>query len=154
MTLLTFLVLFASFAIYGASSAAICTSARGLLPTIRDCHDIAEAISLLSRNPSENTMKAWGRRLPTTPDTEMVPKVFWISGRGPTTCAIHVDVDAYDPWAVDDFRLSDVASAADEVIAQCLVAKSKLGLAYPAGLDGHVHAKVKNFEGRPFYSNQ
>ena len=97
-------------------------------------------------------MKAWGRRLPTTLDTQKVPKVFWIVGRGPTTCAVHVDVDAYDLFAVDDFRLADVASAAEEVVAQCLSAKSKVGLAYPAGVDGHVHAKVRAFGGRPVYS--
>ena len=90
-------------------------------------------------------MRAWGRGLPTTLDTQKVPKVFWISGRGPTTCAIHVDVDAYDTFAVDHFRLSDVASGAEDVIAQCLVPKSKVGLAYPAGPDGHVHAKVRFF---------
>ena len=138
-----FLVLFASFANFTLSRVAICTSARHLLPTISDCKDIAEAVSWLSRMPEENNMKAWGRRLPTTPDTQKVPKVFWISGRGPTTCAIHVDVDAYDTFAVDDFRLSDVALAAEDVIDQCLVAKSKIGLAYPAGADGHVHAKVR-----------
>ena len=87
-------------------------------------------------------MRAWGRRLPTTADTQKVPKVFWISGRGPTTCAVHVDVDAYHPWAVDDFRLSDVAAAGEQVVAQCLIARGKIGLAYPAGMDGHVYAKV------------
>ena len=90
-------------------------------------------------------MKVWGRELPTTLDTQKVPKVFWISGRGPTTCAIHVDVDAYSPFAVDSFRVSDVASAAEEVIAQCLVPARKVGLAYPAGVDGHVYAKVRTF---------
>ena len=89
-------------------------------------------------------MKAWGRNLPTTLDTQKVPKVFWISGRGPTTCAVHVDVDAYIPWAVDDFRVSDVAAAGGQVLAECLVARSKIGLAYPAGVDGHVYAKVSN----------
>ena len=96
-------------------------------------------------------MKAWGRRLPTTDDTQKVPKVFWIAGRGPTTCAIHVDVDSYDLWAVDDFRLRDVATAAEEVVAQCLVAKSKVGLAYPAGPDGHVHAKVSIVGGKHIF---
>ena len=138
-----FLVLFASFANYTLSRVAICTSAPSLLPTINDCKDIAEAISWLSRMPDENNMKAWGRRLPTTLDTQNVPKVVWLSGRGPTTCAIHVDVDAYDTFAIDDFRLSDVALAAKDVIDQCLIAKRKVGLAYPAGADGHVHAKVR-----------
>ena len=87
-------------------------------------------------------MKAWGRNLPTTDTTQNLPKVFWIAGPGPTTCAIHVDVDSYNVWAVDNFRLSDVAFAADNVIAQCLIPKGKIGLAYPAGPDGHVHAKV------------
>ena len=134
-------LLFTSF-IYGLSQAVICTPARGLLPTISDCTDIVEAIKWLSRMQGENTMRAWGRGLPTTADTQKVPKVFWISGRGPTTCAVHVDVDAYDLWAVDDFRLSDVALAGEQVVAQCLRAKSKVGLAYPAGVDGLVHAKV------------
>ena len=88
-------------------------------------------------------MKAWGRRLPTTDDTQKVPKLFWIGGRGPVTCAVHVDVDDYDPIAVDNFRLSDVAAAAEDVIAQCLIPKGKVGLAYPAGPDGYVHAKVR-----------
>ena len=90
-------------------------------------------------------MKVWGRLLPTAFDTQHIPKVFWISGRGPTTCAIHVDVDAFNPFAVDSFRLSDVASAAEEVIAQCLVPNRKVGLAYPTGTDGHVYAKVRTF---------
>ncbi|CAF9930353.1 hypothetical protein IMSHALPRED_008149 [Imshaugia aleurites] len=127
---------------YTFTQAAICTTAPSLLPTVSDCNDLTGAINWLSSLPGENTMKAWGRRLPTTDDTQKVPKVFWIAGRGPTTCAIHVDVDSYDLWAVDDFRLRDVATAAEEVVAQCLVAKSKVGLAYPAGPDGHVHAKV------------
>ncbi|KAF6224283.1 hypothetical protein HO133_010858 [Letharia lupina] len=135
------LLLFAPFTIYTLAQAAICTTAPGLLPTVSDCTDLLEAISWLSRMPGENNMKAWGRRLPTTLDTQKVPKVYWISGRGPTTCAVHVDVDSYDLWAVDDFRLADVASAGEEVVAQCLSAKSKVGLAYPAGADGLVHAK-------------
>lgn len=137
------LLLYASFTIYTHSQAAICMDPRGPLPTIKDCEDIAEAVTYLSRLPGENDKKAWGRQLPTTPDTEKLPKVFWISGRGPITCAINVDVDGYDTLAVDDFRVSDVASAAKNVIAECLVPRRKVGLAYPAGADGHVHARVR-----------
>ena len=97
-------------------------------------------------------MRAWGRRLPTTRDTQSVPKIFWIAGRGPITCAIHVDVDAFDPLAVDDFRLADVASAGDDVIAQCLATQRKVGWAYPAGPDGKVQAKVKLSGGRLHYT--
>ncbi len=140
---ISLLLLSAWFSIYKLSQAAICTAARGPLPTVKDCTDLTDAIKWLSSLPNENNVKAWGRRLPTTLDTQKVPKVFWISGRGPTTCAVHVDVDSYDLWAVDNFTLSDVASAGQEVVAQCLSAKSKVGLAYPAGPDGEVHAKVR-----------
>ena len=146
---ISFLLLSASFTIYTLSRAAICYAAPSLLPTVKDCTDLIDAISWLSSLPNENNMKAWGRRLPSTLDTQKVPKVFWISGRGPTTCAVHVDTDPSDLWAVDDFRLSDVASAGEEVVAQCLSAKSKIGLAYPAGPDGEVHAKVRTFAGGP-----
>ena len=141
MSRLKLSMLFTSF-IYALSQAVVCIRPPALLPTISDCTTIVEAIGWLSRMQGENTMRAWGRRLPTTPDTQKVPKVFWISGRGPTTCAVHVDVDAYVPWAVDDFRLSDVAAAGEQVLAECLMARSKIGLAYPAGMDGHVYAKV------------
>ena len=136
-------MLFTSF-IYALSQAVVCIRPPALLPTVNDCTTIVEAISWLSRMPGENTMKAWGRNLPTTLDTQKVPKVFWISGRGPTTCAVHVDVDAYVPWAVDDFRVSDVATVGGQVLAECLVARSKIGLAYPAGVDGHIYAKASN----------
>ena len=65
-----------------------------------------------------------------------------------------MDVDAYDTFAIDDFRISDVAVAAEEVIDQCLVPQRKIGLAYPTGPDGHVHAKVRTFERRPIYLNK
>lgn len=147
MILFSFLLLCTSFTIYALSQAAICTPARGLLPTVGDCKDLIDAIAWLSRMPDENNMKAWSRRLPTTLDTQKVPKVFWISGRGPTTCEVRVDVDSYDLFAVDDFRLADVASAGEEVVAQCLSPRRMVGLAYPAGPDGHVHAKVRPFGG-------
>lgn len=137
------LLLYASFTILKYSQAAICTNSRGPLPTVKDCKDIVEAVTYLSSLPGENVRKAWGRQLPTTYHTEKLPKVFWISGRGPITCAINVDVDAYDTWAVEDFRVSDVASAAKGVVDECLVPRRKVGLAYPAGADGLVHARVR-----------
>ena len=139
------LLLLICFTISTHARDAICITSRGLLPTIRDCRDIAEAVSWLSQQPHENELKAWGRGLPETSDTQQIPKVFWLSGRGPTTCAIHVDVDAFNPFAVESFRLSDVASAAEEVIAQCLIPKRKTGLVYPVGVDGHVYAQVRTF---------
>ena len=139
------LLLLICFTIVTHAEAAICISARRLLPTVSDCTDIAEAVSGLARLPGENVMKVWGRGLPSTHDTQHVPKVFWLPGRGPTSCAIHVDVDEYSPFAADSFRLSDVASAAEEVIAQCLVPKRKVGLAYPLGVDGHVYVRVRTF---------
>lgn len=117
-----------------------CTDAKGPLPTIKHCNELTEAIDMLSRLPGENNMRAWGRRLPTTDLTQNLPKVFWIAGRGPTTCAVHVDVDEDDYFAVDDFRVRSVGMAAGRVVAQCLVARGKIGLAYPG--QGHVYVRI------------
>lgn len=70
------------------SHAMECLPPRGNLPTVRDCRDLTDAIAYLARLPGENNLKTWGRRLPSTPDTQKVPKIYWIVGRGPTTCAV------------------------------------------------------------------
>lgn len=77
--------------IYGVALSTECFHARSALPIIRECQELTDAIAYLSRLPNENNVKAWGRHLPTGPDTEKVPKVYWIVGRGPRTCAVHVE---------------------------------------------------------------
>lgn len=77
--------------IYRVAMSTECLHARSALPIVHHCQDLTDAIAYLSRLPNENNLRAWGRHLPTGPDTEKVPKVYWIVGRGPTTCAVHVE---------------------------------------------------------------
>ena len=118
-----------------------CYHARSALPILLHCEELAEAIDYLSRRPGENDIMAWGRRLPTTRHTQKLPKVYWISGRGPSTCAIHIDVNPTDYFAVDSFNQSRVASCASRVVQQCLAQQGLLGLDYPTA-EEHVYVKV------------
>lgn len=90
MFIISLLTVVVMYCIYGALSTE-CFHARSALPIVHECQDLTQAIAYLSRLPNENNVKAWGRRLPTGPETQNVPKVYWIVGRGPKTCAVHVE---------------------------------------------------------------
>jgi len=137
------------FSVYVPSRSMECLLPRGALPTVRDCQDLTDAIAYLARFPGENNPKTWGRRLPSTTDTQNLPKIYWIVGRGPTTCAVHVDVNADDVFAIDTFRLSTVGLAAERVVSRCLVGERKIGLEYPSG-GQHVYAKLVRTDA-PFF---
>lgn len=145
--LMTTMILFSTSSLPLLSS--LCTVAQclrcmpppGILPNLPDCRDLTNAIAYVSRLPGENVRKSWGRGLPETPDTVRLPKVYWLSDRGPTTCAVHVDVSADDYLAVDEFRLRSVGVAAERVVAQCLLRLSQIGLSYPSS-SRHVYAKI------------
>ena len=126
---------------YQGSQGIECYRARTAIPLAGHCQALVEAIEYLSGMPGENNVRSWGRHLPTTPQTMKVPKVYWIGGRGPDTCAVHVDVRSTDLFAVDSFRQSDVARSATRVVAACLVRQLKLGLDYPTELE-HVYVKI------------
>lgn len=127
-----------------------CLPPRGALPTVKDCRDLTNAILYLASLPGENNMKTWGRRLPSTPDTQKVPKIYWIVGRGPTTCAVHVDVNADDIFAVDTFRVSTVGMAAERIVDRCLVGEGQIGLEYP-GVERYVYAKIVRTDAPLFF---
>ena len=76
-----------------------------------------------------------------TEDTQNIPKVYWIGGRGPTTCAIHVDVNPEELLAVETFRVRSVGLAAERIVSRCLVRERKTGLDYP-GTAEHVYARI------------
>lgn len=126
-----------------------CLLPPGALPIVRHCQDLTDAIAYLSRLPEENNLKTWGRRLPSTANSQKVPKIYWIVGRGPTTCAVHVDVNADDTFAVDTFRVKAVGLATERVVSRCLVGQRKIGLEYPSG-GQHVYAKVVRTDS-PFF---
>lgn len=119
-----------------------CFHARSALPYISHCQDLNNAIAWLARMPGENDVRAWGRHLPTTAETQKIPKLYFIDGPAiSTTCTVKVDVDRTDSFAVDSFRLSDVAAASARVVDDCLVRQRLIGLDYPSEA-GHVYVKI------------
>ena len=119
-----------------------CFHARSALPILWHCQDLVNAIAGLARRPGENHLKEWGRRLPTTEQTQSLPKFYYIVGAVlPTTCAVKVDVDRTDSFAVDPFRQSDVAAASERVVGRCLLRQRLIGLDYPSEA-GHVYAMI------------
>ena len=110
----------------------ICTRPHGVLPSPKDCHELIDSIEALSRIPPFNTPKLWSRHVEDTAETLKLPKDYWLQGRGPSTCAFHVDVV---PWGDlngnDTFSFRGMATAGEIIVEQCLVKRRKLGLAYP-----------------------
>lgn len=133
------------------SFAWICFPPPGIRPISRDCRTLILGLKELSLLPHENHLQRWGRHLPTTAlRTVHLPKWYWLDEgpQPPTTCAVVVDVDGIDFFAVDTFRLKDVAAAAQTVYAQCLSQRDQLGLEFPSE-EAHVYAKVVRFGGAP-----
>ena len=109
-----------------------CTPPRSLLPTPKDCHELIDALESLSRLPPFNAAKTWSRNVEDTVTTQQLPKDYWVQGRGPSTCAIHIDIVPYGNInAEDSFDLRSVANAGEIVIEQCLVRRRNLGTEYP-----------------------
>ena len=118
-----------------------CYRARSALPIASHCQDLIGAIDYLSRMPGQDNIRTWGARLPTTPDSMNLPQVYWIGGRGPETCAVHVDVDPLQYFAVDSFTQGSVSLTAAKIQVSCLVKQGLLGLDYPNGAK-HVFVKL------------
>ncbi len=132
-----------------SSLAWICFPPPHLLPPMRDCLTLIAGIDYLSNMPREQIRKRWGRHFTSTAMTERLPKWYWIDNRGePNACGIVVDVDDRYIAAVDTFRLEDVARAATEVYAQCLLQRGQIGLDFPSE-GGHAFAKVMRLVGPP-----
>ncbi|KAI4154437.1 MAG: hypothetical protein L6R39_001378 [Caloplaca ligustica] len=118
-------------------SALRCFRPPDALPARRDCRAIIAGIDWVSTRPSENYPRAWGRHLHTTSTTENLPKLFQIEGRRPPNlCAVEVDVDPLDIYAIDTFRLTDLTAASRKVYWECLMGKAMIGLEYPSPEEG------------------
>ncbi|KAG7009757.1 hypothetical protein G7Y79_00001g000290 [Physcia stellaris] len=109
-----------------------CFETPFLLPGFHDCRAVIAGIYYISRLPHESQTRAWGRHVPHNSGSESLPKLFWIEGRRPpSTCAVEVDVDPLDIWAVEKFTLHDIAVAAERVYLGCLLDRGLAGLEYP-----------------------
>ena len=146
-TSLGLLVLFFS-RLFNFTSAFFCTQVQ-VLPFPRDCRAIIAGIDWVAAKPHESHPRAWGRRVQTTWDSEQLPKIFYIEGRNPpNTCAVQVDVDPWDYFAVDTFTLRQLGDASKVIYRECLVSRGKLGEEYPSG-ERHVWAKLVTMPRRP-----
>ena len=100
---------------------------RGMLPIPAHCRDLAGALIYASLLPGGNDLKTWGRFLPSAGNTEKLPKLYWLAGRGPTTCALELDAIPANPHAVEEFGLKAVAEATDRILNVCLYGRSQVG---------------------------
>ncbi|KAI4287569.1 MAG: hypothetical protein L6R35_003174 [Caloplaca aegaea] len=122
------LKLFLSSLLLHQCTAAVCNPPRGgILPLLPDCTELVSSILDVAGLPRWTGAKEWGHDLPNTATTVYLPKTYWISGAGPRTCAIEIDVDMHFPHATEKFRLVDVGHAAQRVLNVCLIRKGEVG---------------------------
>ncbi|KAL8834916.1 MAG: hypothetical protein Q9176_007210 [Flavoplaca citrina] len=111
------------------------------LPLLPHCQELVYALLYTSRLPHKNDAKTWGRNLRSTDFTEYLPKVYWLPGRGPRSCAINLDVDPLHPDAKEIFRISDIARAATRIVNICLIGRREVGRD-ALGAGGRVWARL------------
>ena len=138
------LLLAVAFSLYTTSLALRCFPGR--VPQLDHCVTLVGAISYISQLPMQDEPKEWGRTIETGPYAQKVPMSYLIEGPEQNTCAVYVDVNAEDYYAIDTFKVLDVAVAAHAVVTSC-VGLGQIGLARPAGVQ-HVFAKVMRSDGR------
>ena len=105
----------------------LCYRPPNLLPLMRDCKELTEAIAEASLIPSENLPFTWGRALPNEGDQRHLPKIYWLVGPGPKTCAAHLDALDSAPNAQSTFRLRSVGFVVEAVVSKCLARQRKVG---------------------------
>ena len=108
-----------------------CTLPHSRLPTTSDCHELIDALEGLSHLHPFNIPKLWSRSVEDTLTTLKLPKDYWLQGRGPSTCAIHVDAVPWNTSAEETFSLASASIVAEIIVEQCLIRGKKLGWAYP-----------------------
>lgn len=120
------LLLTVAFCLYSTSLAVECFS--GVLPDFMDCQILISTLFYLSRMPGQNDPKEYGRTVQSDMYSEKIPKLYYLHGPEEYNCAILVDVDAADYYAVDTFRIEDLAVVGNTVFVNCLLSQGKLGL--------------------------
>ncbi|KAL8737704.1 MAG: hypothetical protein Q9181_001422 [Wetmoreana brouardii] len=91
--------------------------------------------------PHVNEPKTYGRGLRSEGAMESLPKVYWLGGLGPNTCAVHLDADNHFPDAHETFRFQDLALAARKAVNVCLEGRRCLG-SDSLGFTHHVIANI------------
>ena len=110
------------------SAAVTCSSPPQGMPVIEDCIELVDSMQKVGELPRLRATKQWGRHLANTATTVRLPKLFWIDGKGPTTCGLEIDIDPQAPNnAVESFGLSDIGLAGGNVMDLCLFQHNMLG---------------------------
>ena len=120
------ILLTVAFCFYSASSTLVCFP--GVLPALPDCQHLISALYHLSQMPGQNEPKEYGRTMDTGIYSEKIPKLIYLHGPEDYDCGILLDVDAVDQYAVDTFRMEDVAAVTNAIYGFCLVTRGLLGL--------------------------
>ncbi|KAI4202023.1 MAG: hypothetical protein LQ346_002045 [Caloplaca aetnensis] len=99
----------------------------GALPILEHCNELVHALIMACRLPHMNEPKTWGRGLPSNIRSEHLPKVYWLPGRGPQSCALSIDADPLHPDAREVFNLNAIRLAAARIVNICLVGRRQVG---------------------------
>ena len=114
-----------AFCLYSTSLALECYS--GILPNLGDCEALLNALLYLSRMPGQNEPKEWGRTVASDLYSEKIPKLYHLHGPEDYNCGIFLDVVTVDYYAIDTFRVGDVAAVANAIYSYCLLSRRELG---------------------------
>ena len=106
----------------------VCFSPAGALPNPLHCRELIAALTYIARGPEGDRLLSWGRHLPESDETQNLPVRYYVQRREPQTCAVWVDVNHGDLFAIDRFKLSDVISVAQNIIVRCLIAENEIGM--------------------------
>ena len=122
-------ILYLLFSIAQVHSLTCYTPPRGTpLPITVHCRELANAIIYAGNLPEYRAPRSWGRGLQDNETATKIPKLYWLPGRGPSSCALQIDVQPPNVFAVEKFTLTDVGVAAAMIINFCLIENRKLGL--------------------------
>lgn len=110
-------------------------------PRGEDCLEISMKLHEASLLPGGRVMKEWGRALPNTDTTGSLPKLYWVTGAGPKTCGVEVNVNPRTPDATDMLSLYDIAFGAGQVVVKCFFNQGVLGL-YRTGAHRRIEVKM------------
>ncbi|KAL9031211.1 MAG: hypothetical protein Q9196_000747 [Gyalolechia fulgens] len=130
--------------------ALLCHLDGSQLPIVAHCDDLVAAILHTSYLPRHNDVQTWGRGLPSDAHTESLPKIYWLAGRGPQTCAIELDADPLHLDARETFRLRAVGVAGVRIQELCLKSRGQIGRDR-LGPNGHVIAKLVRSDSSLFF---
>lgn len=123
------------FLLIDITSAKVTCLPSTALPSVADCDELVDAVTSLSQLPGEDNLKRWGPELEDNSTAAKVPKRWYIANpphMSPSTCILRAELFSRTRGPnYDEFKLSDLAARAADIIFRCLIHKEKEGRAWP-----------------------